>query len=150
MTDIMKKHCFKLEKTPNHKVLPKKKENIEKSMQEVSDKYKTLYTLPVETDSIEFVPVDNPNLLLGHLFTSAHPHTSKVVDLPHNIGYNSNVDVTIQTRNCKVEKCTKGGHHILVELKSATGNVTIGEVKDNNDGSYVALFTTGEVNCICP
>jgi len=112
-------------------------------MQEVSDKYKTLYTLPVETDSIEFVPVDNPNLL----FTSAHPHTSKVVD---NIGYNSKVDVTIQTRNCKVEKCTKGGHHISVELKSATGNFTIGEVKDNNDGSYVALFTAGEVNCMRP
>ena len=52
-------------------------------MKEVSDKYKTLNTLPVETDSIEFVPVSNPNLLLGHLFTSAHPHTSKVVNLPH-------------------------------------------------------------------
>ena len=63
-----------------------------------------------------------------------------MVDLPHNIGYNSNVDVTIQTRNCKGEKCTKGGHHILIEFKSAEGNITIGKVKDNNDGSYVASF----------
>ena len=141
----MKKQREGLEKTPNRKVLSKNKEDIEKSMKEVSDKYKTLNTLPVETDSIEFVPVNNPNLLLGHLFTSAHPHTSEVVDLPHNIGYNTEVDFTIQTRNCKGEKCTKGGHHVSVELKSVTGNVTIGEVKDNNDGSYVASFVAGEV-----
>ncbi|XP_065889227.1 E3 ubiquitin-protein ligase TRIM71-like isoform X2 [Dysidea avara] len=135
----------KLENIPDHKLLSKKKEDIEKSMKEVSDKYKTLNTLPIKTDSIEFVPVDNPNLLLGQLFTSAHPHTSEVVDLPRNIGYNTKVDFTIQTRNCKGEKCTKGGHHISVELKSVTGNVTIGEVKDNNDGSYVASFKGGEV-----
>ena len=141
----MKKQHGGLEKTTDRKVLSKKKEYIEKSMKEVSDKYKTLNTLPVETDSIEFVPVNNPNLLLGHLFTSAHPHTSEVVDLPHNIGYSTKVDFTIQTRNCKGEKCTKGGHHISVELKSVTGNVTIGEVKDNNDGSYVASFVAGEV-----
>ena len=134
-----------LEMTPDHNVLSKKKEDIEKSMKEVSDKYKTLNTQPVETDSIEFVHVHNPNLLLGHLFTSAHPHTSEVVDLPHNIGYNTKVDFTIQTRNCKSEKCTKGGHHVSVELKSVTGNVTIGEVTDNNDGSYVASFVAGEV-----
>ena len=105
----MKKQREGLKKTSDHKVLPKKKEVIEKSMQEVSDKYKTLNTLPVETDSIEFVPVNNLNLLLGHLFTSAHPHTSEVVDLPHNIGYNSNVDVTIQ--------------HEIVRVKSAQREV---------------------------
>ena len=125
----MKKQREGLDKTPDHKVLSKKKEDIEKSMKEVSDKYKTLNTLPVETDSIEFVPVSNPNILLGQLFTSAHPHTSEVVDLPHNIGYNTKVDFTIQTR----------------KLKSVTGNVTIGEVKDNNDGSYVASFVVGKV-----
>ncbi|XP_065889264.1 E3 ubiquitin-protein ligase TRIM71-like [Dysidea avara] len=141
----IKKQREGLEKTTDRKVLSKKKEDIEKSMKEVSDKYKTLNTLPVETDSIQFVPVNNPNILLGHLFTSAYPHTSEVVDLPHNIGYNTKVDFTIQTRNCKDEKCTKGGHHISVELKSVTGNVTIGEVKDNNDGSYVASFVAGEV-----
>ena len=135
----------KLEKIPDCKALSKKKEDIEKSMKEVSDKYKTLNTLPVETDSIQFVPVDNPNLLLGHLFTSAHPHTSEVVDLPHNIGYNTKVDFTIQTRNCKGEKCTKGGHHILAELKSVRSNVTVRKVKDNNDGSYVASFVAGDV-----
>jgi len=42
-------------------------------MQEVSDKYKTLNTLPVEIDSIELVPVNNPNLLLGHLFYFCTP-----------------------------------------------------------------------------
>ncbi|XP_065888539.1 E3 ubiquitin-protein ligase TRIM71-like [Dysidea avara] len=141
----IKKQREGLERTTDRKVLSKKKEDIEKSMKEVSDKYKTLNTLPVETDSIQFVPVNNPNILLGHLFTSAYPHTSEVVDFPHNIGYNTKVDFTIQTQNCKGEKCTKGGHHISVELKSVTGNVTIGEVKDNNDGSYVASFVAGEV-----
>ena len=63
-----------------------------------------------------------------------------MVDLPDGVCINTTVHVTIQTRNCKGEKCTKEGHHILVELKSATGNITIGEVKDNNDGSYVHGF----------
>ena len=141
----MKKQREGLEKISYRKVLSQKKKDIKKSVQEVSEKYKMLNTLPVETDSIKFVPVNNPNLLLGHLFTSAYPNTSEVVGLPRNIGHNSKVDVAIQTRNCKVEKCTKGGHQVSVELKSATGNVTIGEVKDNNDGSYVASFVAEEV-----
>jgi len=108
-------------------------------------------TLPVETDSIEFVPVNNPNLhylLLGDLFTSARPHTLEVVDLPHSIGYNTKVDFIIQTGNCKGEKCTKGRHHISVELKSATGNVTNAEVKDSNDGSYIVSFVPKDAGCI--
>jgi len=131
------KNDSQVEKIPNRKFLSR---HIKQGLQEVSDKYKILNTLPVETDSIEFVPVNNPNLLLGHLFTSAHPHTSEVVDLPHNIVHNTKVDFTIQTRNFKGEKCTKGGHHILVELKSASGNITNAEVKDNNDGSYIVSF----------
>jgi len=137
--DNVKKEHEGLQKFSDCTVLSKKKD-LE---QEVSDKYKTLN--PVETDSIEFVAVSNPNPLLGHLFTSAHPRTSEVVDLPQSIGYNTKVDFTIQTRNSKGEKCTKGGHHISVQLKSVTGNITIEKVKDNNDGSYMATFVAEKV-----
>jgi len=144
--EMMKKQRDDLAFTPARRVLLlNKKEDIEKSMQGVSDKYQSLNTLPIEADSIEFVPVSNPELLLGHLFTSAHPYASEVVDLPLNISYNTKVDVAIQTRNCKGENCTKGGHFVSAELKSATGNVTTLEVKDNKDGSYVASFVAVEV-----
>jgi len=141
----VKKLCQGLKNLTDCKALSQKKRDLEKSFQEVNDQYNLLQTIPVETDSIDFVPVENPTVQLGHLFTSAHPHTSEVVDLPHNIGYNSKVDITIQTRNCKGEKYTMGGCHILVELKSASGNVTFGEVKDNEDGSYAVSIVTEEV-----
>jgi len=141
----VKKQCKILENLSDCKILSKKKREIQKNLKEVGNRYKTLNTLPVETDSIEFVPVNNPNLLLGHLFTSAHPHTSKVVDLPHSISYNTKVDFTIQARNSKGERCIKGGDQISVELKSVTGNTNSGEVKDNKDGTYTVSFVAKEV-----
>jgi len=97
---------------------------------EVGDKYKTLSILPVETDSIEFVPVNNPNLLLGHLFTSAHSHTSEVVDLPQKICINTKIEFRVATRYTENVKCSKGGCQVSTQLKTVTGNVIIGEVKD--------------------
>ena len=109
-------------KASNWKFLSSIKKDLEHGTQKVSNQYKALKML---TDSLEFVPVSHPNLLLGHLFAYAHPCTSGVIDLPHSIVHNTKVDFTIQARNFKGENCLKGGHQVLVKLKSAAGNSTI-------------------------
>ena len=41
--------------------------------------------------------------------------------------------------------CVKGGSQVCVQLKSFTGDVTAGEVRDNNDGSYMASVVAEQV-----
>ena len=45
-----------LEKTPDRKVFSTKKQDVEVSMEKVSEQYKNINTEPVEYDNFEFVP----------------------------------------------------------------------------------------------
>ena len=134
-----------LEKTPDHKVFSTKKQDVDTRMQKVSEQYKSLNTQPVEYDNFEFVPAKSYSFLLGNLFTFANPHTSEVINLP-GIAYCGNkVEFKMVAKDSKGKNCTKGGSQVSVHLKSFTGDVTAGEVRDNNDGSYMASFVVEQV-----
>ena len=134
-----------LEKTPDRKVLSTKKQDVEDRIQKVSDRYKTLKTQPVAYDTLEFVRAKTYTCLLGELFISANPHTSEVVNLPANAYCGHKIEFKIITKDSKGQNCTKGGSQVSVQLKSFTGDVTAGEVRDNNDGSYMASFVAEQV-----
>ena len=135
-----------LEKTPDHKIFSTKKQDVETRMQKVSEQYKSLNTQPVEYDNFEFVPAKSYSfLLLGNLFTFANPHTSEVIDLPGIAYCGHKVEFKIIAKDSKGKNCSKGGSKISIQLKSFTGDVTAGEVRDNNDGSYVASFVAEQV-----
>ena len=134
-----------LEKTPDHKIFSTKKQDVETRMQKVSEQYKSLNTQPVEYDNFEFVPAKSYSFLLGHLFTFANPHTSEVIDLPGIAYCGHRVEFKIIAKDSKGKNCTKGGSKVSVQLKSFIGDVTAAEVKDNNDGSYMASFVTKQV-----
>jgi len=51
----------------------------------------------------------------------------------------------IVSKDSNGDHCIEGGNQVSVELKSFTGDVTAGEVRDNNDGSYMASFVAKEV-----
>jgi len=70
--------------------------------------------------------------------TTLDPQCSQVANLPQSIIVGKKVEVTIITKDSNGDHCFTGGHKVFVQLKSFTGNVTVGEVRDNNDGSYVA------------
>ena len=70
---------------------------------------------------------------------------SEVANLPQSIIVGKKVEVTIITKDSNGDHCSTGGHKVFVQLKSFTGNVTVGEVRDNNDGSYVASFLGEQV-----
>jgi len=134
-----------LEKTPDRKILSTRQNNVESHIEKVSNQYKTLNTQPVVYDTLEFVPAKTCTCLLGNLFISANPHTSEVMNL-QNIAYcGCNVEFKIITKDSKGKNCTKGGSEVCVELKSLTGDVTAGEVRDSNDGSYMASFVAEQV-----
>ena len=134
-----------LEKTPDHKIFSTKKQDVETRMQKVSEQYKSLNTQPVEYDNFEFVPAKSYSFLLGHLFTFANPHTSEVIDLPGIAYCGHRVEFKIIAKDSKGKNCTKGGSKVSVQLKSFTGDVTAVEVRDNNNGSYMASFVAEQV-----
>ena len=134
-----------LEKTPDHKVFSTKKQDVETRMQKVSEQYKSLNTQPVEYDNFEFVPAKSYSFLLGNLFTFANPHTSEVINLPDIAYCGHKVEFKMVAKDSKGKNCTKGGSQVFVQLKSFTGGVTAGEVRDNNDGSYMASFVAEQV-----
>ena len=134
-----------LEKTTDRKILSTKKQDIEIHMQKVSGRYKNLNTEPVEYDNIEFVPAESYSFLLGYLFTFANPYTSEVINLPGIAYCGHKVEFKIIAKDSKGKICTIGGSQVCVQLKSFIGDVTAGEVRDNNDGSYMASFVAEQV-----
>ena len=134
-----------LEKISDHQVLSTSKQDIENHIQKVSTRYKVLNTQPVEYDTLEFVPAKKCASLLGDLFTCAYPYTTEVVNLPVIAYCGCKVEFEIIAKDSKGKSCTKGGGQVSVELKSLTGHVTAGEVRDINDGSYMASFVAERV-----
>ena len=136
-----------LEKITDREIFSTKKQDVETRMQKVSEQYKSLNTQPVEYDNFEFVPTETYSFLLGDLFTFANvnPHTSEVINLPGIAFCGCRVEFKIIAKNSKGKNCTKGGSKVSVQLKSFTGDVTAGQVNDNNDGSYMASFVAEQV-----
>ena len=99
----------------------------------------------MEYDNFEFVPAESYSFLLGHLFTFANPHTSEVINLPGFAYCGCKVEFKIIAKHSKGKNCTKGGSQVCVQLKSFTGDVIAGEVRDNKDGSYMASFVAEQV-----
>ena len=134
-----------LEKTSDRKVLSTKKQDIEIHIQKVSEQYKNVNREPVEYDNFEFVPAESYSFHLGNLFAFANPHTSESINLPGFAYCGHKVEFKIIAKDSKGKNCTIGGSQVCVQLKSFTGDVTAGEVRDNNDGSYMASFVAEKV-----
>ncbi|XP_065908656.1 tripartite motif-containing protein 2-like [Dysidea avara] len=124
-----------LEKSSDQEALSAKKQVID-GMQQLTEKYKKVNKHPVQSASMEFTPSKDPFPQFCSFFANAN--LSEVADLPQSIAVGKKVEVTIITKDSNGDHCSTGGHKVFVQLKSFTGNVTVGELRDNNDGSYVA------------
>ncbi|XP_065908745.1 tripartite motif-containing protein 2-like [Dysidea avara] len=126
-----------LEKSSDQEALSAKKQVID-GMQQLTEKYKKLNKHPVQSASMEFTLSKDPFPQFGSFSAVVNLCSSEVADLPQSIIVGKKVEVTIITKDSNGDHCSIGGHKVFVQLKSFTGNVTVGEVRDNNDGSYVA------------
>ena len=112
---------------------------------ELTNAYKKVNIQPVESAVMDFVPTKEPFPVFGHLYAYVNPHTSEVINLKQCNVVGKKVEFAIVTKDSNGDRCVKAGSQVSVQLKSFTGDVTAGEVRDNNDGSYMASFVAGQV-----
>ena len=133
-----------LEKGSDQETLSAKKQVIER-VQQLSIAYKKVYTTPLESAALDFVPTKEPFPVFGHLFAYANPHTSEVISMPQCVFVGTMVEFVIVTKDSDGDRCVKGGSQVSVQLESLTGDVTAGKVRDNNNGSYMGSFMAEQV-----
>ncbi|XP_065907091.1 tripartite motif-containing protein 2-like [Dysidea avara] len=130
-----------LEKSSDHEALSGTKQVIN-HVQQITKQYEKLTKLPVQLATMEFLPRKESLPQFGHLVAIANPRTSEVSNFPAYIFAGQKVEVTIITKDSNGDLCSIGGEQVHVELKSFTGIVTVGKVRDNNNGTYTASLTT--------
>ena len=140
----MKELTDALEQSSDQEALSAKKQ-VSDYVQQLTNKYKKLNIQSVESSAMDVVPTIEPFPLFGHLSAHVNPHTSEVTNLPQCIPVGKKVEFAIITKGSVGDRCVKGGSHVYAQLKSFTGDVTAGEVRDNNDGSYMASFVAEQV-----
>ena len=113
------------------------KSQVISRMQEVTDKYATVNIDPVQSATMEFLPNKVALPQFGQIFTHIDPAASEISGIPQYAFVNQNVELIVATKYHFGYKCSKGGSQVVVELEYTTGEVTVAEVKDNKDGSYL-------------
>ena len=141
---IMKELTDALEQSSDQETLSVKKQVTDRAHQ-LTNAYKKVKIQPVESAAMDFVPTKEPFPVLGHLFAYASPHTSEVNDLPRCTLVGKKVEFTIVTKDSNGDRYVMGGSQVSVQLKSFTGDVTAGELRNNNDSSYMASFVAEQV-----
>ena len=126
-----------IEKSPDQEALSAKKQVIDR-MQQITDKFNKLNTDPLQSATMEFIPSKESFPQFGQLFTHIDPGACEVVNLPNHITVGKELKFSIITKYRNGSQCSIGGSQVSVQLESNTGEVTSAQVRDNNDGSYMA------------
>jgi len=114
------------------------------SMDSVCKLYKKLH-LPI-LEPHNMVSFTSSERIFGQLFALGKPFSladatnSKVEKYPQYMFKGDTVNLKIMSKDQTGHSCSLGGSNVCAQLESSNGNVTAIEVKDNNDGSYVASF----------
>ena len=132
-----------IEKSSNQEMLSAKKEIINR-MDKAMDKYSIMDIQPLQSATMEFMPMKEPLPQFGQLFTDIDPSASEIANLPQYAFISETVDFTITTKYCSGYYCSKGGSQVAVQLRYDT-NTLLAQVKDNNDGSYTVSFVPEQV-----
>ena len=140
----MKELTDALEQSSDQEALSAKKQ-VSDCVQQLTNKYSKLNIEPVESATMDFLPTKEPFPVFGHLFAYVDPHTSEVINLMQHTTVGKKVEFTITTKYRNGGPCISGGSQVCVQLKSFTGDITAGEVRDSNDGNYMAFFVAEQV-----
>ena len=140
----MKELTDALEQSSDQEALSAKKQ-VTDHVHQLTTAYKEVNIQPVESAAMDFVPTKDPFPVFGHLFAYVNPHTSEVNNLPQCTLVGKEVEFAFVTKDSNGDCYAKGGSQVSVQFKSFTGDVTAGDVRDNNDGSYMASFVAEQV-----
>ena len=128
-----------MEKSSDQEVLSVKKQVIDR-MQQITDKYKKVNIPPVQQATMEFVPTKEALPQFGLVY-SVDPHNCEV-DLPKYIIKGKEAKVTVIIKYDNGDRCFRGGSQVSVQLGGVNDTT---QVRDNNDGSYMASFVLQQV-----
>ena len=133
-----------IEKSSDQEALSAKKQVIDR-MQQITEKFNKLNTEPVQSATMEFVPTEESFPQFGQLFTHVDPDASEVVNLPYRIPVGEELKFSIITKYHNGVHCSRGGSQVSVQLEYNSGEVISAQVRDNNDGSYMASVLVQQV-----
>ena len=135
-----------VEKSSDQEVLSVKKQAIDR-MQQITDKYKKVNIPPVQQATMEFVPTKEDLPQFGLLCSTATPDPYNcAAGVPKYSIKGQKTKFTIITKDACRNPCSRGGSQVSVQLGGVNDTT---QVRDNNDGSYMASFVpqqVGEVN----
>ena len=123
------------------------KKQVVDDVKRISDSYNKLDTQPVQSATIEFIPVEeykNSMPQFGHLSHDDVCPVNCEADLPQYV-FEGKVKFLVVTRDKSNHLCHKGGSNVVIQAQSSRGDVTPVEIKDNKDGSYSASFVANQV-----
>ena len=133
-----------IEKSSDQEILSAKKQVIDR-MQKITDKFNKLNIDPLQSATMKFVPSKESFPQFVQLFTCVDPGACEVVNLPNHIMVGKTLKFSIITKYCNSSQYSIGGSQVSVQLEYNTGEVTSAQVRDNNDGSYMASFVAQQV-----
>jgi len=135
----LKEQSDALEKSCDEEILSAEMSVIS-HLQQLNNKYEKLNKIPVQSATLEFVPMEESFPQFGQLSVL---HSSVWPDLPEFIALGEQVNITIISKGSDDKK--PEGNQASVKLKSYTNNIVVGAVTDNKDGTYMASFSGEKV-----
>ena len=131
---------------PDEKLLSIQKEMTAYAKQWM-ETYNELDTQPVESDTIQFFSEEVPFPQFGQVLSKPDPSESELSNLPKYVFQNVPVEFSITAKYSNGCKYPKGGNRISIQVQPQSGDVenVVSTVKDNQDGTYTAMFTVKKV-----
>ena len=129
-----------VEKSSDQEVLSVKKQVID-CMQQITDKCKKVNLPSVQQATIEFLPTKEALPQFGFLH-SVNSLMCEVVNLPKFIIKDKEMKIVIITKDDNGDHFSRGGDQVSVQFR---GDNYTAQVRDNNDGSYMASFVSQKV-----
>ena len=125
------------------------KKQVVDDVKRISNSYNKLDTQPVQSATMEFVPVEEYKKSMpqfGHLsHDDVCPVNCEALGVHEMVCKGENAEFKIVTKDQRNHLCHKGGSEVVIQAQSSRGDVTPVEVKDNKDGSYSASFVANQV-----
>ena len=125
------------------------KKQVVDDVKRISDSYNKLDTQPVESATMEFIPVEEYKKSMpqfGHLsYDSVCPVNCEAFGIPEMVYNGEKIQFKVVTKDQSCHLYHKGGSKVIIQAQSSRGDITPVVVKDNKDGSYSASFVANQV-----
>ena len=136
-----------MKKGSDQETLLMKKQLVD-DVKRISDSYNKFDTLPVQSATMEFIPVEEQMPQFGQLFYDDDSCNFKALHIPRWTFLGTTVRFKLVSEDEDRQICLKGGNKIIVHAQSSRGGSIPVVVKDNKDGSYSASFMANQIGDI--